>query len=337
MPERDTQARRLASGAGLEQLRRVARTSLLIAADEIAMISVVALVLLIGRFSKPLSIQTTRWMWPLPGFLPIVCAAKGLYPGFRIGNVETIRRMASAITFTLALAAAVDITFEDHWPNSLAALIIAWPLASAVLPVVRLALRSTCANWNWWNEPAVIVANLGDPPLQKLIQSAHALGYSIVKTIELADLDERHSDIIADSRENGPPERHIRTAILYGRLGGDLALPRIHRLFRRVIVLQSIPGMPVEHLAIGSAGDLIGIEFSNRLLLRRNRTLKRVLDIVVASVMLALSAPIILLSGMAVKIASSGPMFFRQRRGGLNGRLIIVRKSVLCIQTPRIA
>jgi exopolysaccharide biosynthesis polyprenyl glycosylphosphotransferase len=48
--------------------------------------------------------------------------------------------------------------------------------------------------------------------------------------------------------------------------------------------------------------------------------LKRSFDIVVSATVLVLSAPVLLLCAAAIKLDSPGPVFFRQRRIGLNGR-----------------
>jgi putative colanic acid biosynthesis UDP-glucose lipid carrier transferase len=53
---------------------------------------------------------------------------------------------------------------------------------------------------------------------------------------------------------------------------------------------------------------------------------KRVSDIVIASVILALIAPLMVAIAIAVKLGSPGPAIFRQRRYGLDGREIIVYK-----------
>jgi putative colanic acid biosynthesis UDP-glucose lipid carrier transferase len=54
--------------------------------------------------------------------------------------------------------------------------------------------------------------------------------------------------------------------------------------------------------------------------------MKRVTDVVLASVALLLLAPLMVLIGLAVKLTSHGPILFRQRRYGLNGEEIMVYK-----------
>ena len=50
-----------------------------------------------------------------------------------------------------------------------------------------------------------------------------------------------------------------------------------------------------------------------------NELTKRVSDIVMASIMLAMIAPLLLVIALGVKFSSPGPVLFRQRRNGLDG------------------
>jgi putative colanic acid biosynthesis UDP-glucose lipid carrier transferase len=57
-----------------------------------------------------------------------------------------------------------------------------------------------------------------------------------------------------------------------------------------------------------------------------NSTIKRASDIVLASIILLLLAPLMLVVAIAVKLSSPGPVVFRQRRYGLYGEEIMVYK-----------
>jgi putative colanic acid biosynthesis UDP-glucose lipid carrier transferase len=57
-----------------------------------------------------------------------------------------------------------------------------------------------------------------------------------------------------------------------------------------------------------------------------NSTIKRASDIVLASLILLLLAPLMLVVAIAVRVSSPGPVIFRQRRYGLYGEEIIVYK-----------
>jgi putative colanic acid biosysnthesis UDP-glucose lipid carrier transferase len=57
-----------------------------------------------------------------------------------------------------------------------------------------------------------------------------------------------------------------------------------------------------------------------------NRLVKRVSDLVLASFIMVLIAPIFIAIAIGVKLSSPGPAIFRQRRNGLDGEEIIVYK-----------
>jgi putative colanic acid biosynthesis UDP-glucose lipid carrier transferase len=57
-----------------------------------------------------------------------------------------------------------------------------------------------------------------------------------------------------------------------------------------------------------------------------NLLAKRVSDIVIASIVLVLIAPLMLMIAIGVKLSGPGPVIFRQRRNGLNGEEIVVYK-----------
>src|SRR5256712_4348021 len=53
---------------------------------------------------------------------------------------------------------------------------------------------------------------------------------------------------------------------------------------------------------------------------------KRMLDVCISLVILALSAPVIVLAALAIKMTSPGSVFFKQQRIGLNGRIFTLYK-----------
>ncbi|MCA1416834.1 sugar transferase, partial [Bradyrhizobium sp. NBAIM20] len=57
-----------------------------------------------------------------------------------------------------------------------------------------------------------------------------------------------------------------------------------------------------------------------------NQLVKRLSDIVLASLILVLISPILLVLAIGVKLSSPGPIIFKQRRNGLDGEEIIVYK-----------
>jgi exopolysaccharide biosynthesis polyprenyl glycosylphosphotransferase len=89
---------------------------------------------------------------------------------------------------------------------------------------------------------------------------------------------------------------------IQARLAADLFNPVIGRMS-----LGELEGIPL--LTLSTTPQHVGQLF-----------VKRFLDIVISSVGLIILSPILLATAIAIKIDSSGPILFRQKRVGLNGR-----------------
>lgn len=69
-----------------------------------------------------------------------------------------------------------------------------------------------------------------------------------------------------------------------------------------------------------------------QLLLPRRSLLSRSLDVLLATIGLVLAAPLILIAGLAIKLGSPGPVFFRQTRLGQGGRpFTFIKLRTMCV------
>lgn len=59
---------------------------------------------------------------------------------------------------------------------------------------------------------------------------------------------------------------------------------------------------------------------------------KRIMDVMISLVFLILTSPIILLVGVAIKLDSKGPVFYRQERSGMNGKAFSILKFRSMVQ-----
>ncbi|MBI4432536.1 MAG: sugar transferase [Candidatus Omnitrophica bacterium] len=68
------------------------------------------------------------------------------------------------------------------------------------------------------------------------------------------------------------------------------------------------------------------LTFHTRLLKEEELLLKRVFDVLVSSVALVVTAPLLAFSALAIRLTSQGPVFFKQIRCGRNGRRFVLYK-----------
>ena len=140
-------------------------------------------------------------------------------------------------------------------------------------------------------------------------------GLPVFGTVDdIAQISREHaiqSVIIAGSAAGGSTLQSIDTA-----LGADVSVrvsPGLANLGAARIILEPIDGMALFSLRRH--------RFS-----RRQRLVKRILDISVTSVALVIAAPFMLAIAVAIKLTSPGPVLFKQRRVGAQEREFTILK-----------
>ena len=101
----------------------------------------------------------------------------------------------------------------------------------------------------------------------------------------------------------------LRASPLPARLYAD-------RKLRDVLVRQSD----------GAVNSHFSVRLQRAPLSRYNRWVKRLLDLVISCLLLLLLSPLLLATAVLVKLDSPGPVMFRQRRGGFDGREFLIFK-----------
>jgi Undecaprenyl-phosphate galactose phosphotransferase WbaP len=286
-----------------------------------------------GIIGQPLSLYLH--LEPLLVLFPIIYGASGLYPGLSLGAPETLRRLASATSLGYLMLAAVTFAAKVPFAYSRMTFTLAWLASLLSVPLMRWVTLTAARKFEWWGEPTVVIGNGAQIGLTiDLLSDAKSLGYRLVGA--LCSEPAFHGRSIGGARIFGGYElatslasAGVETAIVWdGHASHSAALDRTHsstslqRQFRHVIILRDEDGLPVEHVRVRSLGSVLGIEFSNELLVPENRFFKRLLDILLGTIFLVLALPIIVICGLMVKLVSRGPILFMQEREGLDGEKI---------------
>ncbi|MEE9577099.1 MAG: exopolysaccharide biosynthesis polyprenyl glycosylphosphotransferase, partial [Gemmatimonadota bacterium] len=272
-------------------------------------------------------------LWPVVVLFLVGYAQAGLYPGFGLGPVESLRRISLVTVVSFTVLAAVTFAFKIPDLYSRMTFAIALTLSLLAVPAMRFLTLSIAHRWSWWLEP-VILLGLGPKNRRAIatLSRSPKIGY-------------RPIGILTEEPSRGPRERHglpvlgdLGRSAELGRMGlsvalldtegfkGDVDLDVLQQRFRHLLVIQSYGSLPVEGVQIRNLGGVLGVEFSNNLLQRRNRWVKRALDLGLGSFFLAFFGPVILACALWVKAMSRGRAFFYQERVGLRGRRFLVPK-----------
>ncbi|HEX5475776.1 MAG TPA: exopolysaccharide biosynthesis polyprenyl glycosylphosphotransferase [Vicinamibacterales bacterium] len=314
---------------------RVVRASMLLATDAAALL---------------LAAGAAYVVWALPvrgqpagvyaGLAPLVFlfllgySRAGLYPGFGVGPVETLRRFSYVTGFGFLVLAAFSFGFKLSPLYSRATFSIAFVFSLVLVPASRALVSHWASRWSWWHEPVVIVGT-GERAagVIRSIRTA-GLGYrpEAVVSLQPEATGQVEGVPIAGGVECAPAlaAEGIRVAFVETRRADPSrerpVIDRLQRHFRHVVLLREYDDLPVEGLQVRNLGTLVGVEYTNNLLREGNRVIKRAMDIAIGAVALAVAAPIIAAAAALVRVLDGSPAFFLQDRAGLDGRRIAVSK-----------
>jgi Undecaprenyl-phosphate galactose phosphotransferase WbaP len=269
---------------------------------------------------------------PLLWLFPLGYAEAGLYPGFGLGAVEILRRLSSRTSFAFLIVAAASFVLKLPEDHSRMGFALAWCASLISVPLLRFLVLSVVSRWAWWREPAILVGN--SPWIRKAFHSledALSLGYRPVGVLSPDSRQYGHgvrSIPNFGGLELAPllAEQGVHVAIMEEADARDSILSYLQQHFHRVVVMREYGDLPVEPVQVCNLGGALGLEFTNNLLHWQNRLIKRTLDIVLGVILLCLALPLIVLSAVAIKLTSRGPIFFSQRREGLARRPLKVLK-----------
>jgi len=269
---------------------------------------------------------------PLLCLFPLAYAAAGLYPGFGLGAVEMLRRLFYCTSISFLAVAAASFALKAHPTFSRMTFSIAWASALVVVPLCRLLTLSIVKPFRWWSEPTVVFGTSSQARLTiRSLKRAFSLGYAVVGV--LCSDGQRLGQTI----ENIPilgglelvPElarQGVTTLLAWDDSSVMTQLVQIQTRLRHIVFIREDRLFPVERVKVRNLGGVLGIEFSNELLRRPNQIIKRFIDIVLGTAGLVIALPIVVFCAALIKVASPGPVFFRQQREGLDGRKFKVWK-----------
>jgi Undecaprenyl-phosphate galactose phosphotransferase WbaP len=284
-----------------------------------------------SRLGQPFSLYLD--LFPFLLMFPLVCAAAGLYPGFGLGPVETLKRLSVAVTIFFLML--VVVTFVLKFPNVYSRMTfgLSWLIALLALPLARSGLVIAAVRLGWWGEPVAIVGT-DEKLVGRVVDELRrnpSRGYRPVVALRPDrgswSCDEVRLPVYPLALAPALARRGIGAAIL---IHDDLTMgsvgTELRACFGQVIVSRGRGEMPVEHVEVRNLGTMLGISYSDQLLRRGNRIIKRTLDLVLGFLGAGLAVPLIAVLALAVKMASRGPAFFLHEREGLGGRPIRIRK-----------
>jgi len=173
------------------------------------------------------------------------------------------------------------------------------------------------------------LAALGPQDLLALFGSAEVNRFTLSREDDSSARTSADARII-DAVANFVRRHDCREILLALSWGDDCRLEfirdRVKTLPVAVRLLPDIRVRSLTNLATSARPRVLAIEIQRAPLGRTQRFVKRIMDIVLASLALIFFLPIMTLTAIAIKLDSPGPVIFRQNRKGFNGKQFVIFK-----------
>jgi Undecaprenyl-phosphate galactose phosphotransferase WbaP len=274
-------------------------------------------------------------MLPCLVMLLVAFGAKGLYPGVLLHPAEEMRRVFVCISAVFLLMASSTFLWHNAQSYSRSVFLVSWAVGAPLVLLTRYVVRRVLSKQPWWGIPAVV---LGSGPI----------GQRVVRKLQDGMLGMRVTGVLTDdptsswSDELPPLVGHLNSANLYGTAGAAqyciVALPQKsnpelrHVIqdycqgFRHVLLVPDMPGLCSLGISACELGGEVGFELPQRLFHSSASIFKRSIDITFAVLALLLVSPLFVLTAIAVKLTSRGPIFYGQTRLGKDGEVFSALK-----------
>jgi len=327
--------------------------SLLMRGGDIFVVLAAALIAYLLRLDQwPMPIQYQIAILLALLFVPLLFSAAGIYRSWRGGNViAELRRVTFALCGVVAALIVVGFvtktsTFYSRlWLGGWVA--SAWGLLMAFHILLRLALREM--RRRGMNTRRVVLVGAGDLAREVIsrLRDASWTGFQVVGLYD--DNLELHHKKIEGVRVRGAPASFHK--LLRRRKVDELwlALPLhaeqrmkeiLHDLRHSTVTIRFVPDIFGFRLIRHSVGEIAGIpimDLNSTPMVGVNRLAKAVVDRILATVILIVVSPLMLSIAIAIRLTSRGPVLFRQRRHGWDGKPIRVYKfRTMCVHQEQI-
>lgn len=206
-------------------------------------------------------------------------------------------------------------------------LLLGYFLILIFLPLIKLLIKPTILRLLQLNKKIFLVASIEMlPNIKRAIENEPYLSFEVVgEYIFHEGKTSIDSEAIKDIEQN---LSHTGASTLIVGLNGPLRIniTNFIKSFNKhnidILIIPDLYGIPLLGIEMDYFFNeqLMIIKIKNRLKNPFYRLIKRIFDIVVGSILLVLSLPLMLIIGILIKLDSKGPIIYKHKRIGYKGR-----------------
>jgi len=259
-------------------------------------------------------------------FFAFIYHLMSLYPAIGIGPVEELKRLTISTSFVMLALITASFFLRNTTVFSRATLIISWLLIVGSVPLSRKVFRRIAVKLGLWGIPAMIV---GDKKsvirFQEYLRRHPLSGFWPVLC-----MSGNIQDIFPRKNNETQLFSHIQTVIIAAGPGKFESVRHLitqkKYQFKHIIVLFNEANIgPIWFTPI-SMVEQMGLEVVHNLLNSTQKISKRIMEMT----MIVLSTPFLIalfvMVALLIKMSSRGPVFYKHRRVGLDGKELWIWK-----------
>lgn len=285
--------------------------------------------------------------WPV--YIPVVYlgmlltvvlfAFTGLYPGYGLTSIIEIKQLSKALTLVYGFL-GITVYFlktNTDFPRSI--FLFAWVFSLIIIPLLRIIIRNRASLYAWYGTPVFVILNdVEEVTLLESLKRCRRMGwkpilvylYSQKQKIEsILDVPVVSSvDQLINKAEHLSVKRVIvRTPLINLRQDDHHQLIRtLSTAFKSVVLVSPSYELGSIWIEPRDLEGRLGLELHYHLLVPETVLVKRILDLIGASLLLLVTSPLWLLISVLIKLDSQGDIIYRHHRVGKGGKEIEMLK-----------
>lgn len=254
-------------------------------------------------------------------------AYQGIYPGYGQSPQTQLRLHVVSTLQLAAVQLASSLTIKDMTVDASGTL-VSWALVLVVSMPIRYALRFTLIRMGVFGRKISVIGG-GQTASIAISHLCNHRSFGLIPVAAYDDNPALHGTTLHGVPILGPINDALTDPLTEQAL---ISIPgaraetqqwlvnSVYSVFSYTWVIPDLFGVPNQALLTHNIGSVASLEIRNNLRRPQSRVLKRSIDLLGASLGGMLILPILLLIAVAIRVDSPGPIVYRARRLGRNGR-----------------
>jgi Undecaprenyl-phosphate galactose phosphotransferase WbaP len=306
---------------------------LLILMDVITVSSAVMLSAAIRYLLLPLMGGVVNWSLIINSliffviFTVILAWLNGLYPGFGLAAVQEMQKVLYVVSLASVFLGVILFLQQLGMAFSRMIFVMTWFLSALFMMLGRFAIRNRFSRFPWWGIPMIVIGSQERiaPVIEKLLQTRR-LGFRPVYYFDPGtQAVQPISGVFPIENQGALQDLVAQSKIQHVVLTDPVAdfntveFEWMRDVFPNILfILDTAPFGSLWVRTIDIHGTL-AIETNYHLLNKQETIIKRVLDMILALLLLLVSWPLFIILAVLVRLDSKGPILYTQKRLGQDG------------------